>query len=266
MHDRIGVKMKERIAGIAVKLEQSSINLEYARPATDAWRSLKEELARAKKIRGAKELAPHIDHTLLKPEADRDAIKELCRQAVEYGFCSVCVNPYWIPLAKEHLKGSPVKLCTVCGFPLGADDPEAKAHEAAQAVKSGADEVDMVINIGALRSGLHHEAFADIAGVVQAAEGRLVKVIIEACLLTDQQKIEACLIAKAAGAHFVKTSTGVSSGGAVAADIALMRETVGLELGVKASGGVKSGEEAMAMIRAGANRIGTSSGVKIIGK
>lgn len=258
--------MKEIISGIAADLEHTGIGLEYARPATEAWRSLKEELARTKKISGAKDLAPHIDHTLLKPEADRGAIKELCRQAVEYGFCSVCVNPYWIQLAKEALKGSPVKLCTVCGFPLGADDPKVKAQEAAQAVRRGAEEVDMVINIGALRSALYREALDDIAGVVQAADGRLVKVIIEACLLTDQQKIEACLLSKAAGAHFVKTSTGFSSGGAIVADIALMREAVGPELGVKASGGVKTGEEAMAMIRAGANRIGTSSGIKIIGK
>ena len=258
--------MNESIEKIADRLKQSGIRLEHPRPANGAWRSLAEELAGVKKVTGAGELAPYIDHTLLKPEADRNAVEQLCRQAVEHKFCSVCLNPYWLPLAKELLKGGPVKLCTVCGFPLGADDPAVKADEAAQAVKRGADEVDMVINVGALRSGLHHEAFADIAGVVQAADARLVKVIIETCLLSDEQKIEACLIAKAAGAHFVKTSTGFSSGGAIAADIALMREAVGPELGVKASGGVKTGEEAMAMIKAGANRIGTSSGVKIIGK
>jgi len=258
--------MGNKIEEISKRLKQAGIVAGQSLPASKAWQSLKEELAGAKMVSGARDLAPFIDHTLLKPEADRNAVEQLCRQAVEYGFCSVCINPYWLPSAREYLNGSVVKLCTVCGFPLGADDPAAKAGEAAQAVKRGADEVDMVINIGALRSGLYGEVYDDISGVVKAADGRLVKVIIETCLLNDEQKIEACLIAKAAGAHFVKTSTGFSSGGATVADIALMRETVGPELGVKASGGVKTAEDALAMIKAGANRIGTSSGVKIIGK
>lgn len=256
--------MEERIKGIVAKLKRSGITLEYSGPESDAWQSLKDEITGSRKVAGAGDLAPYIDHTLLKPEADRNAVEQLCRQAIEHVFCSVCINPYWLPSAKDLLKGSPVKLCTVCGFPLGADDPAAKAYEAAQAVKRGADELDMVINIGALRSAIYHEVFDDIAGVVQAADGRLVKVIIETCLLSDEQKIEACLIAKAAGAHFVKTSTGFSSGGAAAADIALMRQVVGPEVGVKASGGIKTAEDAMAMVRAGANRIGTSSGIKII--
>jgi deoxyribose-phosphate aldolase len=248
------------------KLKNVGIPADYDRPSSDAWRSLEDEIAGAQKVRQPKELAAYIDHTLLKPEADKQAIIDLCRQAVEHGFCSVCINPYWLPLAKEHLKDSIVKLCTVCGFPLGADDPALKSDEARKAVEQGADEVDMVINIGALKSGLYQEVSQDIAGVVKAAGGKTVKVIIETCLLNDEQKIEACLIAKGAGAHFVKTSTGFSSGGATVEDISLMRKTVGPELGVKASGGVKTADDAMAMIKAGANRIGTSSGIKIIGR
>jgi deoxyribose-phosphate aldolase len=258
--------MENRIEPIIKKMKLAGVGVDHQGSTSPAWQSLGKELAGAKMIGQAGDLAPYIDHTLLKPEADQNAVEELCQQAVEYGFCSVCINPYWLPTAKGILKGGTVKLCTVCGFPLGADDPAVKAEEAAQAVKSGADEVDMVINVGALRSGLYKETFEDIAGVVQAADGRLVKVIIESCLLSDQQKIEACLIARGAGAHFVKTSTGFSSGGATQADIALMREAVGPYLGVKASGGVKTAQEALAMITAGANRIGTSSGVKIIGK
>jgi deoxyribose-phosphate aldolase len=258
--------MGNKIEEISKKLKQAGIRVGQSRPVSQAWQTLEEEIAGAQKVTEPKELAAYIDHTLLKPEADKKSITELCRQAIENKFCSVCINPYWLPLAKKILQGSAVKLCTVCGFPLGADDPALKADEARRAVEQGADEVDMVINIGALRSGLYCEVFDDISGVVRAADGKTVKVIIEACLLNDEQKIEACLIAKAAGAHFVKTSTGFSSGGATLADIALMRETVGPELGVKASGGVKTAEDAIAMIKAGANRIGTSSGIKIIGK
>ena len=258
--------MGNRIEETSKKLQQAGIRVDHSRPVGQAWQSLEEEIVGAQKATEPKDLAVYIDHTLLKPEADQNAVTELCRQAVENGFCSVCINPYWLPLAKEHLKGSAVKLCTVCGFPLGADDPALKSDEARKAVEQGADEIDMVINIGALRSGLYKEVYDDIAGVVKAADGKTVKVIIETCLLTQEQKIEACLIAKGAGAHFVKTSTGFSSGGATVADIALMRETVGPELGVKASGGVKTAEDALAMIKAGANRIGTSAGVKIIGK
>jgi deoxyribose-phosphate aldolase len=258
--------MKNRIEEVSSKMKRAGIPLECERISSEAWQSLGRELANASKASKAQDLAPFIDHTLLKPEAEDSAVIELCRQAVDNGFCSVCVNPYWISMCKGLLKGSPVKLCTVCGFPLGADDPAVKAREASEAVKHGADEVDMVINIGALRSGLYKEVYDDILGVVKAAETRLVKVIIETCLLNEEQKIAVCLISKGAGAHFVKTSTGFSSGGSTVADIALMRETVGPDLGVKASGGIKTGDDAMAMVRAGANRIGTSSGLKIIGK
>ncbi len=258
--------MGNKIEEISKNLKQAGIRVDYSRSASQAWRSLEEELAGAKRVSGAKDLTPYIDHTLLKPDADQESIKTLCLQAVKHGFCSVCINPYWLPAAKCILKGSPVKLCTVCGFPLGADDPILKSDEARKAVEQGADEVDMVINIGALISGLYKEVSLDIAGVVKAAGGKTVKVIIETCLLNDEQKIEACLIAKGAGAHFVKTSTGFSSGGATADDISLMRLTVGPELGVKASGGIKNAEDALALIKAGANRIGTSAGVKIIGK
>jgi len=248
------------------KLKNAGIPTDYERPSNDAWRSLNDEVVGARKVREPKELAAYIDHTLLKPDADQKSIIALCQQAVENGFCSVCINPFWISLAKEQLKGSQVKLCTVCGFPLGADDPSLKSAEARKAVELGTDEIDMVINVGALNSGLYKEVSQDIAEVVKAADGKTVKVIIETCLLTKEQKIEACLIARGAGAHFVKTSTGFSSGGATVSDIALMRQTVGSELGVKASGGVKTAEDALAMIKAGANRIGTSSGIKIIGK
>ncbi|MBU1355080.1 MAG: deoxyribose-phosphate aldolase [Candidatus Edwardsbacteria bacterium] len=258
--------METLIEQIKQKLKNSGVPADCERPLSGVWKSVKDEIAGAQKVTDSKELAAHIDHTLLKPEADRQGIIDLCRQAAENEFCSVCINPYWLPLAKENLRGSAVKLCTVCGFPLGADDPALKSDEARKSVEQGADEVDMVINIGALRSGLYREVFDDIAGVVKAAGGKTVKVIIETCLLTQEQKIEACLIARGAGAHFVKTSTGFSSGGATIEDITLMRQTVGPDLGVKASGGVKTAEDAMAMIKAGANRIGTSSGVKIIGK
>lgn len=258
--------MEALIEQIEQKLKSLGVPSNCNRPSSDAWRSLNDEISGARKVRESKELAAYIDHTLLKPEADRQGIIDLCRQAVESKFCSVCINPYWIPLAREQLKGSQVKLCTVCGFPLGADDPALKSAEAQKAVEQGADEIDMVINIGALKSGLYKEVSLDIAGAVKAAGGKTVKVIIETCLLTKEQKIEACLIARGAGAHFVKTSTGFSSGGATIEDITLMRQTVGPELGVKASGGVKTTEDALAMIKAGANRIGTSSGIKIIGK
>lgn len=256
--------METKIEEIGVRLQKNGIPTENHGFKGKAWQSLREEISGAKKIIEAASLAPFIDHTLLKPDADKAAIEDLCRQAIEHKFCSVCINPYWIPLARSILIDSPVKLCTVCGFPLGADDPSVKAVEAAEAVKKGVDELDMVINVGALRSGLYLQVYEDIAGLVKAAEGRTVKVIIETCLLTEDQKIEACLISKGAGAHFVKTSTGFSSGGATVADIAIMRKTVGPDLGVKASGGVKTGTEALAMIKAGANRIGTSSGVKMI--
>ncbi|MDO4566939.1 MAG: deoxyribose-phosphate aldolase [Oscillospiraceae bacterium] len=212
------------------------------------------------------ELAKYIDHTILKPEATEKDVKRLCAEAREYGFASVCVNPCYAKLVSKELAGSEVKTCCVIGFPLGASSTRVKALEAKDAIKNGAAEIDMVINIGAARAGRWAAVRRDIASVVRAAKGRAaVKVIIETCLLNDREKVKACLAAKEAGADFVKTSTGFSSGGATAADVRLMRETVGEELGVKASGGIRSAEKAKEMLEAGASRLGTSSGLEIIG-
>jgi deoxyribose-phosphate aldolase len=210
-------------------------------------------------------LASMIDHTLLKPEATREQIEALCREAAQYCFASVCVNPNWVPLCRGQLRGTGVKVCTVIGFPSGAHAPDVKAYEAKRAVEQGAEELDMVINIGALKSKDYALVEQDIRGVVQAAgrEG-VVKVILETSLLTREEKIMGCTLAKAAGADFVKTSTGFAGGGATVEDIRLMRETVGPEMGVKASGGVRTKEDAEAMVAAGATRIGASAGVKIV--
>ena len=214
----------------------------------------------------AREVARYIDHTLLKPDAARDEILKVCEEGVRYGFASVCINPIWVREAACALRGSGVKVCTVIGFPLGANAPDSKAYEARRAIFDGASELDMVINIGALKSGDHDLVSRDIRGVVEVAHevGYICKVIIETALLSDDEKISACLIAKEAGADFVKTSTGFSSGGATAADVALMRRVVGGQMGVKASGGVRDLKQAQEMIRAGATRIGASVGVKII--
>ena len=211
-----------------------------------------------------KTIAAMIDHTLLKPEATPAQIEKLCAEAAEYHFASVCVNPVYIPLAARLLKGTGVKVCCVVGFPLGAIAPEQKAAEAASCAAMGAEELDMVIHVGAAKAGDWALVQRDIEGVVKAAAGHTVKVIIETCLLTDEEKVKACEAAKAAGAHFVKTSTGFSTGGATTHDIALMRKTVGPEMGVKASGGIRDYETAMAMIEAGANRIGASAGIAIV--
>ena len=211
-----------------------------------------------------KTIAAMIDHTLLKPEATPEQIETLCAAAAAYHFASVCVNPVYIPLAAKLLQGTGVKVCCVVGFPLGAITPEQKAAEAASCAAMGAEELDMVIHVGAAKAGDWALVQRDIEGVVKAAAGRTVKVILETCLLTDEEKRKACLAAKAAGAHFVKTSTGFSTGGATAADIALMRKTVGPEMGVKASGGIRDYATAMAMIEAGANRIGASAGIAIV--
>lgn len=211
-----------------------------------------------------KTIASMIDHTLLKPEATPAQVERLCAEAAEYHFASVCVNPVYIPLAARLLKGTGVKVCCVVGFPLGAIAPEQKAAEAASCAAMGAEELDMVIHVGAAKAGDWALVQRDIEGVVKAAAGRTVKVIIETCLLTDEEKVKACEAAKAAGAHFVKTSTGFSTGGATTHDIALMRKTVGPEMGVKASGGIRDYETAMAMIEAGANRIGASAGIAIV--
>lgn len=206
-----------------------------------------------------------IDHTLLKPEATDEDIKRLCGEAAKYHFASVCVNPTWVRVAACALQGSGVPVCTVIGFPLGATLPDVKAYEARRAIQDGAREVDMVINIGALKSGDDCLVEHDIHTVVEAAHEYSIttKVIIETALLTDDEKVRACQAAKRAGADFVKTSTGFSKGGATVSDILLMRQTVGPDLGVKASGGVKNLEDARAMVEAGATRIGASVGVKI---
>ena len=211
-----------------------------------------------------KTIASMIDHTLLKPEATPAQVERLCAEAAEYHFASVCVNPVYIPLAARLLKGTGVKVCCVVGFPLGAIAPEQKAAEAASCAAMGAEELDMVIHVGAAKAGDWALVQRDIEGVVKAAAGHTVKVIIETCLLTDEEKVKACEAAKAAGAHFVKTSTGFSTGGATTYDIALKRKTVGPKVGVKASGGIRDYETAMAMIEAGANRIGASAGIAIV--
>ncbi len=213
----------------------------------------------------AKDWTGLIDHTLLKPEASDEDIKRLCEEAARYRFASVCVNPTWVRAAACNLQGTGVPVCTVIGFPLGANLPDVKAYEARRAIFDGAREVDMVINIGALKSGDDCLVEHDIRSVAQAAHeyNAICKVIIETALLTDDEKVRACIAAKNAGADFVKTSTGFSKGGATVADVALMRRTVGSELGVKASGGVKGLEDARKMVEAGATRIGASVGVKI---
>ncbi|MBC7797665.1 MAG: deoxyribose-phosphate aldolase [Pyrinomonadaceae bacterium] len=211
-------------------------------------------------------IARMIDHTLLKPEATRAQIEKLCAEAVQYDFVSVCVNPYWVATAKGFLKDSQVKVCTVIGFPLGANTTETKVYETQNAIENGACEIDMVINIGALKSGELEYVENDIIKIVQTSHENdaIVKVIIETALLTDDEKVSACQIAANAGADFVKTSTGFSTGGANIEDVKLMRETVGAIIGVKASGGIKTLDDALKMIDAGANRLGTSGGVKIV--
>lgn len=212
------------------------------------------------------DIARLIDHTLLRPDATRDEIVKLCREAAQYKFASVCVNSFWVPLAAAELAGSPVKVCSVIGFPLGANLTEVKAAEAEAAVRGGAQEIDMVQNIGALRDGDDKTVQADIEAVVEAGHraGAIVKVILETAMLTDDQKTKACLLAKAAGADFVKTSTGFGPSGATAQDVALMRRVVGPDMGVKASGGIRTLADAKKMIDAGANRIGASASVKIV--
>ncbi|MDN5372431.1 MAG: deoxyribose-phosphate aldolase [Carnobacterium sp.] len=206
-----------------------------------------------------------IDHTLLKPEATEAQIKTLCEEAAKYDFMSVCVNPTWVKKAAELLAGTDVKVCTVIGFPLGANTSEVKAYEAENAIKNGATEVDMVINIGALKGGNDTLVQSDIESVVAVSKGKaLSKVIIETSLLTDDEKVRACELAKKAGADFVKTSTGFSTGGATLEDIKLMRATVGPEMGVKASGGVRTTEDAHQFIEAGATRLGSSNGLAIV--
>ena len=211
-------------------------------------------------------VASMIDHTVLKPGATRDEIEKLCEEARRYRFASVCVNPCYVPLCAQMLRMTNVKVCTVVGFPLGANRSEVKAFETERAIGDGAQEVDMVINVGALKSGDHDLVERDIRAVVEACRNIVVsKVIIEAALLTDEEKEKACRLAKSAGADFVKTSTGFGPGGATAHDVALMRAIVGDEMGVKAAGGIRDAETAREMIEAGASRIGASASVKIVG-
>ena len=211
------------------------------------------------------ELAKYIDHTLLRTDAQRADVAKLIEEAKAYHFASVCVSPIWVSYVSEALRDTGIKTCTVIGFPQGVTPSAVKAFETKQAVADGADEVDMVIAVGRLKDGDDAYVKADIEAVVQAAGGKaLTKVIIETCLLTDEEKRRACLLAKEAGADFVKTSTGFASGGATAADVRLMRESVGEAMGVKAAGGIRSRADAEAMLAAGATRLGTSSGVKIV--
>jgi deoxyribose-phosphate aldolase len=211
-------------------------------------------------------IAGLIDHTLLKPEATRDDVLKVCREARKYSFASVCINPYWVPLVAAQLAGSPVKVCTVIGFPLGATSTEAKVAETEAALRVGAQEIDMVENVGALRSGDHDAVKADIAAVVEVSHhaGAIVKVILETALLDDNQKVIACMLAKMAKADFVKTSTGFGPSGANTHDVELMRMAVGPEMGVKASGGIRTLDDVKKMAAAGATRIGASASVKIV--
>jgi deoxyribose-phosphate aldolase len=211
-------------------------------------------------------LAQYIDHTVLKADVPPERIDTLCDEAVQYRFAAVCINPVWVSRAAKRLRGSKVKVASVVGFPLGANVPEIKAMEARRAIRDGAREIDMVINIGALKSGDHELVRRDIAGVSDACRevGAVNKVIIEACYLSDEEKVVACRLAQLAHADFVKTSTGFGPGGATVFDVALMRETVGLKMGVKAAGGIGTADDARAMISAGANRIGASAGIRIV--
>lgn len=212
-----------------------------------------------------KNISSYIDHTILKPEASEKDVIKICNEALEYGFASVCINPCFVKLAYSMLKDSSVKVCTVIGFPLGANTSAVKAFEADEAIQNGAEEIDMVLNIGALKDGKLQYVQEEIEAVAKVCKGRaLLKVIIETCLLSDEEKIKACNAVKLAGANYVKTSTGFSSSGATEADVALMRKTVGEDFGVKASGGIRDLAAALVMIKAGATRIGASASVKII--
>ncbi len=240
------------------KSNSSSTPASEARP-TAEWRA---RAARGEVTEG--DFARLIDHTILKAEATPAAVERLCDEAVRYGFGAVCVNSAYVPLAAARLRGTGIKVCSVVGFPLGAMAPEVKAFEARWAVEHGAAEVDMVLAVGRLKAGDDAVVAADIRGVVAAAAGAAIKVIIEACYLTDEEKERACRLAAEAGADFVKTSTGFGPSGATAADVALMRRTVGEKLGVKAAGGIRDLATALAMLAAGADRLGMSAGVAVI--
>ncbi|BDB01476.1 deoxyribose-phosphate aldolase [Clostridium botulinum] len=209
-------------------------------------------------------LSKYIDHTLLKSQATEKDILKLIEEAKTYDFASVCVNPSWVKIAHKNLKDTDVKVCTVVGFPLGATSTASKVYETKVAIEDGADEIDMVISVGQLKSGNDKYVKEEIKKIVEASKDKLVKVIIETCLLTEEEKVKACTLAKEAGADYVKTSTGFSTGGAKPEDIKLMRETVGKDMGVKASGGIHTKEEMEAMIKNGATRIGASCGVELV--
>ncbi|GAA0063131.1 deoxyribose-phosphate aldolase [Clostridium sp. CTA-1] len=209
-------------------------------------------------------LSKYIDHTLLKPQATEKDILKLIEEAKTYDFASVCVNPSWVKLAHKNLKDTDVKVCTVVGFPLGATSTASKVYETKVAIEDGADEIDMVISVGQLKSGNDEYVKEEIKKIVEASKDKLVKVIIETCLLTEEEKVKACTLAKEAGADYVKTSTGFSTGGAKPEDIKLMRETIGKDMGIKASGGIHTKEEMEAMIENGAIRIGASCGVELV--
>lgn len=209
-------------------------------------------------------IAPLIDHTLLRPDARQTDVLKLCEEARQYGFASVCVNPTWVPLCVELLEDSDILICTVVGFPLGASTTETKALEAEELVSLGADEIDMVMNIGSLKDKDYSSVYDDVLQVVDAAGEATIKVIIETCLLDDDEKVAACVLCQEAGAHFVKTSTGMNKAGATVEDVELMRRVVGPEMGVKAAGGIRDFKTAAAMIKAGASRIGASSSVEIV--
>lgn len=258
-YDRVYVRVKDNFA-LEMHVDVDEANAAYV--GADTYGIVEKSDCAEEKHESA--IASYIDHTLLKPEATREQIVKLCAEAREYEFASVCVNPANVKTAFAELVGTPVKVCTVIGFPLGASSSFVKAVETRDAVASGADEIDMVINIGALKAKDYDLVLRDIKAVVEAAGGNLVKVIIETCLLTDEEKVKACELSKEAGADFVKTSTGFSKGGATVEDIALMRKTVGTEMGVKASGGIRDYETAKAMIEAGASRIGASAGIAIV--
>ncbi len=212
-----------------------------------------------------REIASMIDHTLLNADATEKDIRRVCHEAIRYGFATVCINPFWVPLVSTLLKVTAVKTCAVIGFPLGANNPEVKAFEAKNSVDNGAEEIDMVINIGALKSGKYEDVKRDIEGVVKASGPNVkIKVILETALLTDKEKIEACKIAMESGADFVKTSTGFGPGGATVKDVELMNKIVKGHLGVKAAGGIHSYQEAVKMVKAGATRIGASASIKIL--
>lgn len=210
------------------------------------------------------QLASYFDHTLLSPAATADDIRRLCREAMDHGFFSVCVNPARVALASQTLRDSAVRVCSVVGFPLGASISSVKALETVRAVADGADEIDMVIGIGALKEGAEEQVAGDIAGVVEAAGGRIVKVILETCLLSEEEKIRGCRLAERAGAHFVKTSTGFGGGGATVADVSLMRRSIGDSMQMKGSGGIRTLVDALRLIEAGADRLGASASVAIL--